>query len=498
MKPSDQAKIKELKIKKANTLQDLFNYEHNHRIEYFGIKDEARAKVHADCCKLFRGPNPKQKLLIENWTDVSKRIFCMTGGNKFGKTTMGAILALSLLIGYWPWDEKKKLISNPPVVVRWIGQDWEVHIKTVLEPILDMWWPDNFKVKTSKNNQGVKATWKCANGSILYLLSNKQDPDVHAGKDPDYLLFDEPPKRDIYIENIRGFAASTREKIGPEGRTFISATLLKEAWIHQEIIKRRNSDGTPDKAIFNIHGKIWDNVGYGLSERGVDEFAKNLTSEEKQARLHGKPAYMAGLIYHQFKRETHLKKRFDVPTDYVVDIAVDCHPAKENAVLFIATDPRNYKYLVDEIWQHGDGTQMGDAIIKKIISNAYNVNSILIDHSARGDSNNTFTTFEKIDNVLHKYNLSLETYKKDEDGGIKAARNLLYGPNNEPSLFIFDDLARFIMEIEGYMWDSKTNRPVDDKNDMMDNLYALANQDTQWYSMTSKQSKSKPASWRVA
>ncbi len=619
---SDKEKLKEALLKKADILRQILDYEHNNRIEFFGIVNKDRQKVHDNCCKLFRGLNPKQKIVVDNWPDVNKRIILMIGANKYGKcltfqtlidtpdgkvgigdlcergksfrvyawdgekkviakalapfkkpglhkcyriemsdgsiieaadqhrilmtsgnyttvdelakffyglpesnpasvriddnciagiskitpqfvydfqvsehynyfagglihhnSTMAGILAISLLMGYWPWDADKTPISNPPVTVRWIGQDWEVHIKTVLEPILEMWWPQSFKVKTSKNNQGVKATWNCANKSTLYLLSNKQESEVHEGKDPHYVLYDEPPRREIYIANVRGLAATTSDPVGFEGRSFITATLLKEPWMDREIVNRRNPDGTPDKAVFNVHGTIWDNLGYGLTKAGIDEFSKNLTSEEKQARLWGVPAYKSGLIYPHYSREIHLKKRFKIPLDYMIDIAIDCHPSKEQAVLFIATDPRNYKYCCDEIWIHGDGTEIGNEIIRYITRNAYNVNSVLIDHSAKGDANQKFTTFEKIDTVLNKHNLYLKTYGKDEDGGIKATRTLLMGPNNEPSLFIFDDMARTIYEIEGYMIDPKTGKTMNYDNDMMDNLYALSNQDTQYEPM---------------
>lgn len=479
-------------------LKERYAYVHANKIEYFGIKDEEEAEIHKDCCKLFRGPNPKQKLIIDNWYDLEKRIFCLTGSDKFGKTTMGAILAISLCKGYWPWDKEKKPISNPPVIVRWIGQDWEVHIKTVIEMMLDDWWPKNFGVTTSKNNQGVKATWNCVNKSILYLLSNKQDERVHAGKDPHYVLYDEPPVRGIYIENARGLSATTADPPSFEGRTFLSASLIREPWVYREIIRRRNKDGTPDMSVYNVHGEIYDNLGYGLTQAGIDIFASNLTSEEKLIRLYGKPAFLSGLIYPQYDRDKHVEKPFKVPLEDIVDIAIDCHPSKENAVLFMSTDKRNYKHLVDEIFMHGDGTEIGDEIIRKVTQNAYRVGSVLIDSSAKGDTNNTFSTFEKVDAVLNKYGFYLQTYKKDEDGGIKNARKLLLSPNREVVLKIFSDLPRTIFEIEGYMIDIKTQKPQTIDNDMMDNLYALANLDTQWYSPIMSRMSSKPANWRVA
>ena len=63
----------------------------------------------------------------------------------------------------------------------------------------------------------------------------------------------------------------------------------------------------------------------------------------------------------------------------------------------------------------------------------------------------------------------------------------LKGPNNEPSLFVFDDCVRFIYEIEGYMWEMKdgkpTGKPKDKDDHMMENLYRILLENTQWYEM---------------
>ena len=487
--------LEDLKLKKVEALHnratEQYQYEHDNRIEFFGVSDPERAKAHNKCCKLFRGANPKQKLILDGWDNLLYKVFTMTGGNKLGKTTLGTVIGESHMFGYWPWDARKTPISTPPIKIRYVGQDWDSHVKTVVQPCLEMWWPKNRRLETKKNNQGVKSFWlDKKTGSTLELMSNKQEPDVFEGWDGDLILFDEPPKREIWIACMRGLAVSN-------GRALITATLLKEAWVSREVINAVNEDGTPDLTVLNVHGEIYDNLGFGLTTEGIENFAKRLTPEERQARLHGIPSYMGGLIYPQFNRQIHLKKRFQVPLDYIVDIAIDTHPAKEQAVLFMATDRRNYKYLVDEIWMHGDGTELAEEIIRRITRNSYRVGTVLIDHSAKGDSNNTFTTYEKIDTVLNQYGHSLGTYKKDEDGGIKSARTLLKGPNNEPSLSIFDDLARTIFEIEGYMIDPKTNKTQNFENDMMDNLYALANEDTQWYSVAPKR-RAKPANWKIA
>jgi len=49
-----------------------------------------------------------------------------------------------------------------------------------------------------------------------------------------------------------------------------------------------------------------------------------------------------------------------------------------------------------------------------------------------------------------------------------------------PSLFVFSDLRRTIMEFEGYMWDEETQKPMKKDDHMMENLYRLCLWDTQY------------------
>jgi len=255
---------------------------------------------------------------------------------------------------------------------------------------------------------------------------------------------------------------------------------LKEAWVDREVIKARNEDGSPDTTVFNVSGDIYSNVGFGITETGVAQFEKSLTDDEKSARIHGKPSYLSGLVYPQFNRKIHLKEPFSIPTDWVVDIAIDVHPREKQAILFIATDPRDYKWVFHEVWGHGDGDWIGHEIIRYIIAHALRIGRIIIDPLAKGDSNNPNTTFDRIDGVLSNHGYYADVATKDKQSGIIEVRNHLKGPNNEPSIFFFDTLRRTIWEIEGYMFDEDTQKPKDKDDHFCENLYRLCNLDTRW------------------
>jgi len=284
------------------------------------------------------GPNPRQAEILEGWLEPYYKTFTFTGANRAGKTVLGTLIALSTMFGKYPWSNKSLLHlfnHNKPRKVRYVGQDWEKQIKTVLIPELEKWWPKARPVKTKKNNVGVDALWEDEKThSTLEIISNGQEAELHEGWSGDLLVYDEPPRRDIRVANARGL-------VDRLGRELFCMTLLKETWVDREIIKATLPDGRPDPRVFNVHATSYDNVGYGITREGLEIFSSKLKPEEIESRLKGIPSYMSGLVYPQFVRKTHLMRRFDVPLDWMIDIAIDVHPREKQAILFVATDPRN-------------------------------------------------------------------------------------------------------------------------------------------------------------
>jgi hypothetical protein len=164
----------------------------------------------------------------------------------------------------------------------------------------------------------------------------------------------------------------------------------------------------------------------------------------------------------------------------MVDIAIDVHPREKQAVLFNATDPKNDRYACDEIWGHGNGKWIAESILRKVKYHSYRVNRVIIDPLSKGDSNNDNSVYETISTILMQNGMILETATKDKEQGILEVKNHLFGPNQQPSQFFFDDLVRTIYEIEGWMWDKDTQKPQDKDDHMMENLYRLALLKTQW------------------
>jgi hypothetical protein len=392
------------------------------------------------------------------------------GGLIHHNTTILTILGFSVLFGKYLWNNQSLLHLFPhknPRKVRYVGQGWHDHIQKVVIPELQKWWPQARPVETKGNGIITDTFWQDKQtGGTLEIMSNNQDHKEHEGWNGDLLLYDEPCKRDIYVANARGL-------VDRRGREVFAATLLGEAWIDRDIVKKVGPDGKPDKTVFWINGTIYDNVGYGISKEGADEFLVKLTDNEKQARIYGIPEYMQGLVYPQFNRKEHLWGWFKTPLHWMVDIGIDVHPREKQAILFVATDERNDRYICDEIWDNGDGTWVGEEIVRRITRNSYRVNRIIIDPLSKGDQNNQETTYQKIFTVLARHGFTLETASKDKDAGILEVKKHLRGPNNKPSIFLLDNCMRTLMEIEGYLWNKDTNKPLDKDDHMLENLYRI-------------------------
>uniref|UniRef100_A0A6M3IV11 Terminase n=1 Tax=viral metagenome TaxID=1070528 RepID=A0A6M3IV11_9ZZZZ len=459
-------------------------------------------------------PNPFQEKILAAWKNPRYKVFVGSGANRKGKTTIAIIISYAVMFGEWPWSgEKIDFPHNDPRQVLYVGQAWESHIQKVVEPELERLWPKHrgdIGSITKKNNQGVKARWRDpSTGSELHIYSNNQDSDTFEGDQYDLIVWDEPPKRANRIAAIRGL-------VDRNGRELFVATLLKEAWMHREVVKARLADGTPDTSIFHVDGEIFENVSEcacgeyisrlerdgtdfigicskcgpvkdfikrGLTLDGVDQFTKGLRKDEIEARIKGKPSYLGNLVLPNFSRDIHVKDRFKIPLNWIVDISIDFHPSKPWAVLFEATGPNDFHYMCDFIHEKGNPKYIAEEIIRKAKNNEYFINSITIDPLAKGGENaqiDEMTVFKIMEKVFRSYNHRLDVASKDKDNGITLLNDSLMTENEMPARFIFRDLVPVIEQLEDWMYDPETLKPSKENDDFCEVAYRIALRDTKW------------------
>lgn len=67
--------------------------------------------------------------------------------------------------------------------------------------------------------------------------------------------------------------------------------------------------------------------------------------------VYGKFQHLTGMVFKQFNTRVHVIKPFHINRrDFVVVEAIDPHPRNPDAVVWIATDAKGRRFVVDELY----------------------------------------------------------------------------------------------------------------------------------------------------
>lgn len=434
-------------------------------------------------------PHAKQEL-FHRAANYKRRM--VRAGNRFGKSLMGCAEDLAYCYGERVWmpkdDPARKLgIPDHPVKILVITTDFDV-VDSVWTsqrqtPPGKIWqlMPEGFVKKVERNSSGVIDHIFFANGSSITwntVKSFQNDPLSLESVDWDCIHVDEPCPEAMWKAAARGL-------IDRNGTAWFTLTPLREMWINDMFFPRRLKDSS-DKAIqqgsrWAIQGATRDNTF--LTEEAIAEFEATLTKDERECRLKGLPLEMSGLIYKDFDWDRHVLQQ--VPfgwrsyaepprsrvtpagliSGYTVYVAIDPHPQTPHAVLFCAVSPENYKFFWREIFEHTVISHLSSRIIDTYAG--YYVADVLCDPLAYINDPITGTN---IADEFANNGIVVTKSTKDLSTGILRVQEELRKENN---LFFSPELEETLWEIERYVWDEKTNKPVDENDHMMENLYRL-------------------------
>ena len=423
------------------------------------------------------------------------KIKLFMSANKTGKTTSGIIEIISNCLGYRPYLSKKDpdYFTNfkPPIKIRIYGEDFTQHIGGVIVPALREWIPHSeFQYKEGnpkKNPQGIPTFWKFKNGSTIELLTYEQSSEKSEGWDGHLIHFDEPPSRTTYIAAKRGL-------IVHGGLCLFSLTPLKEPWLYDELWLRE------DKNILRIEAEIDTNLRHRrkwwrpdgndgmawcgkLSQGDIDDFERDLTEDEKQARLKGKFMHLSGIVYKEFKPE-HIVPWFEIPKGYTFYEAIDPATRKPWAVTIMAIAPDGTKYIVDEIFIEGVVKDIAEAIKQKRQQLKYQpALATIIDPIAVAEDPISKTT---VLNEFMKYGIFCQSGSKDRNRGIQLLKHELTirETDSKAGLYVLENCRRTIHEFSHYIWDEHSTKkarttssikevPRATDNDMLENIHRM-------------------------
>jgi phage terminase large subunit-like protein len=392
-----------------------------------------------------------------------KKTVVLQGANRVGKSCLCANIAGAFSLGCkLPWgnhseiypsdrarDNKGKKVSG-----KIICQEWEKSARDNIVPALKEWLPVG-TYETKKNNIGVEYEFVFPyTKSKITIMTYKEDTKSHEGSTIDWVFFDEPPPKDKFIANTRGL-------ISTGGVSMFAMTALNEPWILDDIVLN------PDKTT-GVVGDIPITANPLLDVEAIRIFEKNLSEDEKVARIQGGWLQLSGRIWKGFNVEKHVVDPFKIPPDWPVQFQIDFHLNLPHAIIFYAVDPYNRMFFFNEVWENMGTEDLANEIIRVWQTRVLRMEYGEIDALSKGDTSYIKNRFGKaedsftiISRMLAARNIRLGVGSKDEKSYIRAVADRWKGPNGMPTAFIFRDCPEAIKQVQRWSYDD-FGKPKDD------------------------------------
>lgn len=433
-------------------------------IRYYAVRYEAEQKVFTS-----RGPHKKQDQFHRNKAQV--RI--ASGGNRSGKSTAGINEDVAYALGYRPWleptDPDYKVSVRVPNKGLICGESFQEQVKKVILPKLlgdsekgvPGAIPTQSLADVKRNPQGVITYLRLTNGSEMFFQSYDQDVDLFESADYDYVHFDEPPPRSIWVAVQRGLTDR-------EAPCWLTMTPLKEPWLYDEVYTR--ADATV------LYFDIEDNLNYGLSRKGIDQFSTSLTEDEKEARLRGRYFHLTGLVYktygpiHRLKRNIILPK--GIPRHYSTWMHIDCHPRKPHHAVWITIGPDHRKIICGAMKNHDTNNRIEPfcealKVYESTVLRLPHENPVRLIDPISGTPNPVgegLSVWDEFD----RCGFTCKAGSKNREAGILLLQNELKYDEEQgvyPTIYVVDDLEGVDFELRHYIWDDHTNKKSEERLD---------------------------------
>lgn len=457
----------------------------------------------------FYRPHPKQDKFHR--AGCFRRRYCRWG-NRTGKSTCGTAEILAWAIGERIWYEeddpaRQEGLPNHPVKCVILVADWDKaeEIFTSQEEgerrgKLFKLCPQNAIVDVQKGPAGsiCKLVVKHRKGghSSIYIDTVKSylmNPMGHESGDWDAVYVDEPCPQAMWIAYARGL-------VDRRGSAWFMCTPITEMWINDYFIPRAQTRSDFESPLMNdkkstwvITGSTFDNPY--MSRESIEDFIRDLPERDRATRIEGRPQALAGVIHRDFERDVHVY--YDVPhgwkaidkppSDWTIRFAIDPHPQKPHAVLFIATGPHEVSYVYDEIFVHCLISELCELIHCK--EGWDRAEDVLCDPIAFIEDPRDGSTMAS-DMML--YDIIPDLGSKDLSRGILLVDEKLRQRDNngQPTLLFNHTLGETLFEFDRYVWDAKKPKPLETAPDhMMENLRRLITNGLDYVKPTAREYK---------
>jgi len=379
------------------------------------------------------------------------------------------------------------------------------------------WIPQRFlkrgKWEDSWSEKERTLTLTC--GCTLQIMSYDQETQDQSGTSLHRVIFDEAPDASMYRENL----IRTMDTGGQVYSGFTPpdevGRAMRGSWIYSLFEKGldgpEKDPGVTSINLFTEENKI-------LDAKSIEEVSKGLSPEQREVRLHGAFIHLSGRIYPLFTNTArnycftcnsvvilnngkcvtceqqnvtsfnHVIEPFEAAYRWPVAFFIDPHPRKPNMCMWVAIDPADDWYVLNEMEVDGDPATVRDRVLAWEHNLHIDVVARYIDPRMAGSPAHSagkrhITVRSEFDAVGLRCALASDSFEV----GHKRVREMLKPDprSKSPRLLVFNHCRHFIKQMREYVWSEWGGKgdlthdvkgiPVDKENDYPRMLDYLAN-----------------------
>jgi phage terminase large subunit-like protein len=416
----------------------------------------------------FWKPYAGQEPVFKEFTSGIKELYVL-GGNRSGKTVVGAAIAMAFLLGKeyfrnepgWEWVQNLPIPEGRPRNIWVVGLDFPV--------LRDVIWTEKFitgKAQPAflpKNFEEIGGHVRygdmqltAPDGSTLTCKSADSGREKFQSASVDLIWIDEECDVSVYEECFQ-------RTVDCSGYILVTLTPLtdtssgaKVPWVFQRVQLGRAGD--PDIKVVQL--SVLDNpfIPEKEKERLITKWQGHA---EERARLYGDFIQRAGLVYPMLTRGIHFVPKQPIAKDLYRVVCIDPAPSGYTAALWATVEKnpfseqqpgdlrffREYKLANEVVSEHAKNI---------LVENGGEPIDIWLIDPWGGNQRNA-ETHKTVAQLYRENGIPVRFPNLDEDFGREALReyfNATLDPTNRNAKALIDaDLRMFEEELFGYVWD---------------------------------------------
>ena len=400
-------------------------------------------------CEVYEERTSQKHTLI----NLGNEATLISGGNRAGKTEVGACLSIAFASGsneqyVKDWLDINGLphhiIPKRPSTVWCASLSYKDGLE-YLRPKLDKYLP--FGTKKTRWNSQDRAVAILPNGGRIVSMSCDSGRQSFQGGSISLCWIDEEPNDEGIFDEV------LLRTVDLKGKVIITATPLKGlSWMFERFVEN------PVTGFATVKISGLDNPY--VSSYKMRRTVQHLTSQQQNARLFGDFTTQSGLVYNNFDKSIHVIDPHEIPKHWNRYVSIDFGSSHPFCALWIAEAPSGYYHndttliVYRELyWTNKTTIESGREINR--INKHYNEN--IYWYVADPESRDGRLTLARECNIR-----TLPAPKHlGVNEGINMVREYLNINNEGKSrLLFFNNCKNLLREFRLYKWDHKSKKDV--------------------------------------